>query len=138
MGIFLSSGMTDPKTNQLKQKPDYGIDAPGVIRNLLLIGLALLILPLIFPHIKIGKTVINYRVFYVHRGYLRIGTVDAALFSLWKIFSPGPSVKPCYMTGENSVLDVGQGRVVNDRGLPKTQVGEVHRYRYLELGNLTE
>ena len=40
------------------QKPDYGIDAPGVIRNLLVIGAALIISGFVFPTIHLGNVII--------------------------------------------------------------------------------
>jgi len=42
----------------MRQKPDYGIDAPGVIRNLLVIGAALIISGLVFPVIQIGHVTV--------------------------------------------------------------------------------
>jgi arsenite methyltransferase len=39
----------------MPQKPDYGIDAPGVVRNLLVIGVALILSGIFFPE----KTLAN-------------------------------------------------------------------------------
>jgi len=82
----------------LKQKPDYGIDAPGVIRNLLLIGLALTDIAVDIPAYKIGKTVIITGILCTQAGYLcAIGLLMLLLFSLWKIFFTGPLLNLCYM-----------------------------------------
>ena len=39
----------------MPQKPDYGIDAPGVVRNLLVIGVVLILSGILFPVIHIGQ-----------------------------------------------------------------------------------
>ena len=38
-----------------RMKPDYGIDAPGLVRNLLLCGILLPILGLLFPTVRSSK-----------------------------------------------------------------------------------
>jgi arsenite methyltransferase len=38
----------------MRQKPDYGIDAPGVIRNDFLFGTLFLIIALVFPDVTIA------------------------------------------------------------------------------------
>ena len=42
----------------MPQKPDYGIDAPGVVRNLLVIGAALIVSGIVFPAIHLGNVTI--------------------------------------------------------------------------------
>jgi SAM-dependent methyltransferase len=42
----------------MQQRPDYGIDAPGVIRNLLVIGAALIVSGLVFPTIHLGPVTV--------------------------------------------------------------------------------
>jgi hypothetical protein len=37
-------------------RPNYGIDAPNVIRNLLLAGTAFLVTALLFPRVHIGNS----------------------------------------------------------------------------------
>src|SRR5437763_17193843 len=44
----------------MPQKPDYGIDAPGVIRNLLVIGIALIISGVFFPAIHLGGVTVRW------------------------------------------------------------------------------
>ncbi|HEX3092886.1 MAG TPA: hypothetical protein VHW72_09710, partial [Candidatus Angelobacter sp.] len=45
----------------MPQKPDYGIDAPGVIRNLLVIGIALIISGVFFPIVHLGGVTVRWR-----------------------------------------------------------------------------
>ena len=42
-------------------KPDYGVDAPGVIRNLFLIGIALFVLARFLPVVTIGPVSLTLR-----------------------------------------------------------------------------
>ena len=42
----------------MPQKPDYGIDAPGVVRNLLVIGVVLILSGILFPVIHIGQVTV--------------------------------------------------------------------------------
>jgi arsenite methyltransferase len=42
----------------MAKKPDYGIDAPGVVRNLLVIGTTLIISGILFPTIHLGKVTV--------------------------------------------------------------------------------
>ena len=42
----------------MPQMPDYGIDAPGVIRNLFVIGVVLIPVGMFLPHIRIGNVIL--------------------------------------------------------------------------------
>ncbi len=42
----------------MQQRLDYGIDAPGVIRNLLVIGATLIVSGLVFPTIHLGPVTV--------------------------------------------------------------------------------
>ncbi|MBA3914226.1 MAG: class I SAM-dependent methyltransferase [Acidobacteriales bacterium] len=93
-------------------KPDYGIDAPGVIRNLLLIGMALLILGYFLPQIALGSVVINFRpmawttgVFCVAEGLLMI-----AYAKFGKFRHRDRMMNLVNWKGNERVLDVGTGR----------------------------
>jgi arsenite methyltransferase len=103
--------MTNPGTKESKQKPEYGIDAPGVIRNLLLIGLALVILSLIFPVITIGKVAIITGYFIWSGGYFILSGMLMLLYSLYgKYFHRDRLLKMVDWTGQEQVLDVGTGK----------------------------
>ena len=92
-------------------KPDYGIDAPGVIRNLLLIGLIIIILSQIFPEIKIGKADILTGYFIFPGAYFFITGLLMLVYSLWgKYFHRNRMLKLIRWTGAEQVLDVGAGK----------------------------
>lgn len=103
--------MTNTGTKESKQKPDYGIDAPGVIRNLLLIGLAILILILIFPVIKIGQVSI-LSVYFMYPGcYFLLTGLLMLLYSLYgKYYHRDRLLNMIGWTGQEQVLDVGTGK----------------------------
>ena len=92
-------------------KPDYGIDAPGVIRTLFLIGaLALLAAPFV-PRVRLGHVLFVFRPM-----FLGIGTVcilEALLMLLYAKY--GKHVHRDRMLnrvtwrGDEQVLDVGTG-----------------------------
>jgi arsenite methyltransferase len=93
-------------------KPDYGIDAPGVMRNLFLVG-ALCLLIAIFapPFIHLGPVSIASRSFYWPAGFL---IAEGFLFLLYVKFGKFRhrdfmlSLHP--WRGDENVLDVGCGR----------------------------
>jgi SAM-dependent methyltransferase len=96
----------------MPQKPDYGIDAPGVIRNLLLIGGALILSAIFFPVIRIGQVRILWNVsvfwaggFCVAEGLLMI------LYARWgKFRHRDRMLNMVSWRGDEQVLDVGTGR----------------------------
>jgi arsenite methyltransferase len=103
--------MTNPVTNRSKQKPDYGIDAPGVIRNLLLIGLSVIILVFIFPVIKIGQVGFLSIYFLYPGGYFLLTGLLMLLYSLYgKYFHRDRLLNMIRWTGQEQVLDVGTGK----------------------------
>jgi arsenite methyltransferase len=96
----------------MPQKPDYGIDAPGVIRNMLLIGLALIVSGILFPTIHIGQVIIlwNRSAFWPGGSFL-IGGILMLLYAKWGKFRHRDrmlSMVP--WRGDEQVLDVGTGR----------------------------
>src|SRR5580698_11193286 len=93
-------------------KPDYGIDAPGVIRNLLLIGLALFLLARFLPVLTIGSASLMLRPMALWTGsacllegiamilYAKVGICRHRDRMLARV----------HWTGNENVLDVGTGR----------------------------
>lgn len=96
----------------MKQKPDYGIDAPGVIRNLLVIGGALIITAFIFPVIRIGSLTILWKSGGLSSGIsISIGGVLMLVYSMWgKFRHRDRMLKMIHWRGDEQVLDVGTGR----------------------------
>ena len=96
----------------MPQKPDYGIDAPGVIRNLLLIGAALIVSGVLFESIHIGSVIVRWRVsvfwaggFCVAEGILML------LYAKWgKFRHRDRMLNMMPWRGDEQVLDVGTGR----------------------------
>lgn len=94
------------------QKPDYGIDAPGVIRNLLVIGGGLVLSAFIFPPIHIGNVIILWDKTAMSSG---MGCIAGSLLMLiyatwWKFLHRDRMLKMISWRGDEQVLDVGTGR----------------------------
>lgn len=93
-------------------KPDYGIDAPAVMRNLCLAGTACLLLAIFAPRIiHIGKVDISASGFYWPAGFL---FVEAGLFLLYvkvgKFRHRDFMLNMHQWRGDEQALDVGCGR----------------------------
>jgi arsenite methyltransferase len=92
-------------------KPDYGIDAPAVMRNFFIFGTLCLLFAIFAPHIHLGPLDINPRGFYWPAGFL-IG--EGFLFLLY--VKVGKFKHRDFMLslhswrGDENVLDVGCGR----------------------------
>jgi len=92
-------------------KPNYGIDAPGVIRNLFLTSIAILIIPIFFPVIKIGSVIIETRGLYWSAGGCMLGGILMLIYSLFgKFRHRDRMLKYIDWTGKEQVLDVGAGK----------------------------
>lgn len=96
----------------MPSKPDYGIDAPTVIRNLLVAGVAAIALCLLLPSFRVG----NVR-FVLYPGMIWTGAwfiAPAILMILYaKVgkFRHRDRIVGCVQwTGNERVLDVGTGR----------------------------
>jgi arsenite methyltransferase len=92
-------------------KPDYGIDAPDVIRNLVLIGVALIVVGWFFPFIRVGPVVFNMR----GTAYTSIWLFATALLMVLyarvgKFAHRDRMLAMREWRGDESVLDVGTGR----------------------------
>ena len=96
----------------MNRKPDYGIDAPGVIRNLLVIGGALIITTIIFPVVRIGSVIILWRSAGLSSGIsCLIGGVLMLIYSIrGKFLHRDRMLKMIHWRGDEQVLDVGTGR----------------------------
>ena len=93
-------------------KPDYGIDAPGVIRNLLVIGAALIISGFVFPTIHLGQVTILWSrsAFWPGASCLATGLL-MVLYAKWgKFRHRDMMLNMLRWRGDERVLDVGTGR----------------------------
>jgi SAM-dependent methyltransferase len=93
-------------------KPDYGIDAPSVVRNLLVIGTALIISGFVFPAIHLGNVTIlwNSSAFWSGGGCLT-GGILMLLYAKWgKFRHRDRMLNMLRWRGDERVLDVGTGR----------------------------
>src|SRR5258707_11095809 len=93
-------------------KPDYGIDAPGVIRNLLVIGAALIVSGIFFPAIHLGKVAILWgqSAFWSGSSCL-VGGLLMLVYAKWgKFRHRDMMLNMLRWRGDEQVLDVGTGR----------------------------
>jgi arsenite methyltransferase len=93
-------------------KPDYGIDAPGVLRNLFVIGVALLPLGYFLPTVRVGPVIFGLRpmfwatgVFCIIEGFLMFIYVKSGKFA-----HRDRMLSLVTWRGDETVLDVGTGR----------------------------
>jgi arsenite methyltransferase len=96
----------------MPQKPDYGIDAPGVIRNLLVIGVALIISGIIFPTIHLGKVTILWSRSAIWPGAsCLVGGILMLIYAKrGKFRHRDTMLNMLSWRGDERVLDVGTGR----------------------------
>jgi arsenite methyltransferase len=94
------------------QRPDYGIDAPHVIRNLVLTGVAVIILCSIFRKVTIGPvTLLLFPGLLWSGGWIIAGGVMMYLYSkVGKFRHRDRMLKQVNWTGNERALDVGTGR----------------------------
>jgi len=96
----------------MPQKPDYGIDAPGVVRNLLVIGGALVLSGFLVPVIQIGQVRIlwNHSAFPAGGSMLFTGIL-MLFYARWgKFRHRDRMLNMVSWRGNEQVLDVGTGR----------------------------
>jgi arsenite methyltransferase len=93
-------------------KPDYGIDAPGVVRNLLVIGVALIVSGILFPTIHLGNVTILWdRSAFWPGGSCLLGGILMLLYAKWgKFRHRDKMLNMLRWRGDEQVLDVGTGR----------------------------
>lgn len=92
-------------------KARYGIDAPGVIRNLLVIGIAICCMVIFFPLVKIGSVDIDTRGLIWSGGGCIFGGLLMLAYSLYGKFKHRDRMLN-YVSwkGNEQVLDVGTGK----------------------------
>jgi SAM-dependent methyltransferase len=96
----------------MPRQPDYGIDAPGVIRNLLLIGLALLAVSFFMG--RFGKVGPRLRPTMIVTGSILVaeGLAMLAYSKIGKFRHRDRMLAKIAWRGDEQVLDVGTGRGV--------------------------
>src|SRR5690242_5831346 len=96
----------------MPQKPDYGIDAPGVVRNLLVIGAALILSGIIFPTIRLGNVIILWdRSAFWPGGSCLLTGILMLVYAKWgKFRHRDMMLNMVHWRGDERVLDVGTGR----------------------------
>jgi arsenite methyltransferase len=93
-------------------KLDYGIDAPGVIRNLILIGFALLALAWFLPVLTLGPARFALRPTAIAVGSVCLleGAAMLLYAKVGKFYHRDQMLARISWTGHETVLDVGTGR----------------------------
>lgn len=92
-------------------KAKYGIDAPGVIRNLLVIGVAICSIVVFFPFVKVGSVEIDTHGLLWSGGGCCFGGVLMLIYSLYgKYKHRDRMLNYVSWTGNEQVLDIGTGK----------------------------
>jgi SAM-dependent methyltransferase len=96
----------------MPQKPDYGIDAPRVIRNLFVIGVVLIPLGMFLPHIRIGNVILilNSMALWTGGACLLEGVLMLLYAKYGKFTHRDRMLNMISWRGDEQVLDVGTGR----------------------------
>jgi SAM-dependent methyltransferase len=100
------------KANYGPAKANYGIDAPNVIRNLFLAGIASLVLAVAFPRVTIAHVtfLLNPGLFYSAVGCIAPATLMLIYAKAGKFRHRDRMLAEVSWTGTEEVLDVGSGR----------------------------
>jgi arsenite methyltransferase len=94
-----------------KTKPNYGIDAPRVIRNLFLAAVGLFIVVMFFPHIKLGNVDIDTQGLKWSASGCALGGILMLAYSLsGKYRHRDRMLDIIKWVGNEQVLDIGTGR----------------------------
>jgi arsenite methyltransferase len=94
-----------------KRSVSYGVDAPGVIRNLFIAGTIAIILPIVFPIIKIGDARIDITWLVWTGFYLLLGGSLMLVYSLFGKFKHRDRMlNMISWRGDEQVLDIGTGK----------------------------
>jgi SAM-dependent methyltransferase len=106
-------------------KPDYGIDAPGVVRNLLVIGSALLAVAYFLPDLRVGPVNFHLRPTALATGTVCVleGVLMIAYAKFGKFRHRDRMLNLVAWRGNETVLDVGTGRGLLMIGAAKRLVG---------------
>jgi arsenite methyltransferase len=104
--------VTEISTTRTQSKPDYGIDAPGVIRNLFLAALGVFLLAMFFPTVRIGPVTFITRpmAWTMAPGFAVGGVLMLIYVKLGKFRHRDRMLSLIPWTGAETVLDVGTGR----------------------------
>jgi SAM-dependent methyltransferase len=96
----------------MANKPDYGIDAPHVIRNLLIAGGACLVIALVFPRVTIAHVtfLLNPGFLYPAAWMIAPGILMLVYAKVGKFRHRDRMLAKVAWTGAETVLDVGSGR----------------------------
>lgn len=96
----------------VEAKPDYGVDAPGVIRNLFLAALIVFVIAIVFPAVRIGPVIFLTRpMAWTTAPGLAAGGVLMLIYVKWGKFRHRDRMLSLVRwTGKETVLDVGTGR----------------------------
>jgi arsenite methyltransferase len=96
----------------MPQKPNYGIDAPGVVRNLLVIGASLIVSGIVFPTIHLGNVTILWSRSAIWPGAsCLVGGLLMLIYAKWGKFRHRDTMlNMLSWRGDERVLDVGTGR----------------------------
>lgn len=93
------------------KKLNYGIDAPGVIRNLFIGGVGAFLLPVFFPLIKIGNVNIDTTGFVWTGAGCTLGGILMLVYSLYGKFKHRDKMlRLINWQGNEQVLDIGTGK----------------------------
>ena len=92
--------------------PNYGIDAPGVIRNLMIAGVVLVAVTVVWPRISLGNVELRLFPGFVYSGaFCILGGLLMLLYSkVGKFRHRDRMLARVTWTGAETVLDVGTGR----------------------------
>jgi SAM-dependent methyltransferase len=95
-----------------QMKPDYGVDAPGVIRNLFLAALIVFLIAIFLPSIHVGPvTFLTRPMAWTTAPCLALGGVLMLIYVKWgKFRHRDRMISLIRWTGSENVLDVGTGR----------------------------
>jgi arsenite methyltransferase len=92
-------------------KASYGVDAPGVIRNLFIAGLVAIIISIFFPVIQIGSvTIIASGFIWIGIGFAAGGVLMLAYSLSGKYKHRDRMLNLIKWTGTEQVLDIGTGK----------------------------
>jgi arsenite methyltransferase len=95
----------------MTQRIDYGIDAPGVIRNLMVLGVVILAASLLVPPFHVGSAFVDLRGFWVTGTTCLFFGGLMLLYSLRGKFRHRDRILAlAHLRGDEDVLDVGTGR----------------------------
>jgi arsenite methyltransferase len=107
--------------SSLSRQPDYGVDAPAVMRNFFLIGFACLLFAGFAPRlVHLGPIIINARSFFWPAGFLLAEGLLFLFYVKYGKFRHRDFMLGLYAwRGDESVLDVGCGRGLLLAGVAK-------------------